>query len=101
MDTTNNHITDTTHNAGGSSRTLQASPSSSRGVTKFGSSPSLAMACELIACFYCTTADRVRLEGVPAADAPKEWRVFLGDRLIDTVQVVKARGRFVFQSKAY
>ena len=29
MDTANHHNTDTTHNAGGSSRTLQASPSSS------------------------------------------------------------------------
>ena len=39
MDTTNNHFNTTTHNAGGSSRTLQASPSSSVQKPEFSFDP--------------------------------------------------------------
>ena len=37
---------------------------------RLGSSPSLAMAVKLIADFYCTTPERIKLTAEPSTDAP-------------------------------
>ena len=66
---------------------------------KLGSSPSLAMVVKLIADFYCTTADRIDLTSLPALPAPVVWAVAMGGKVIESVEVVKQRGRFVFQTK--
>lgn len=68
------------------------------GVIKFGSSPSLVMMVKLIAKFYCTAEDHIKLTGVPALSATKKWCVMNGDKSVTGVEVCKRRGRFVFQT---
>ncbi len=67
---------------------------------RLGSSPSLAMAVKLIADFYCTTPERIKLTAEPSTDAPSVWGVSVGDKVIPSVIVAKTYGRFVFQTKA-
>lgn len=64
--------------------------------TVFGSSPSVAMATEVIARFYCTTKERVHLTKVEGAGGKTQWTVKVGDKEQPNVRVFPERGRFYF-----
>ncbi len=64
--------------------------------TVFGSSPSIGMATELIARFYCTDKQNIHLTKVEGARSKAQWTVKVGDKDQPNVRVFPERGRFYF-----
>lgn len=65
-------------------------------LTRLGSSPSLDMARNLIADFYCTTPDKIDLSEDRLMLPGRAWIVCVNGKALNSVALLAVKSRFVF-----